>query len=167
MGNLDLFTAGIAASLAGRCGSCGSSSEPDAPQVGTAVVGQATLAGGSAPSGLPSGGTEGQVLAKKSNSDYDVEWKDAGSGGGALIVNIDIYSPEAWTTDKTAGEIYQAALNGQTVIFYADGVFLYPLDIVRVPEGAVSPDSYAVELYYRGYMTFTAASSEDYMTYEV
>ena len=80
MGNLDLFTAGIAASLAGRCGSCGSSSEPDAPKVGTAVVGQARLTGGSAPSGIPSGGTAGQVLAKKSNSDYDVEWTSVDRG---------------------------------------------------------------------------------------
>ena len=30
---------------------------------------------------LPSGGTVGQVLSKKSSSNYDVEWADGGSGG--------------------------------------------------------------------------------------
>lgn len=107
MVSLDLFTAGIAASLAGSCGSCGSSSEPEAPKVGTAVVGQAKLTGGSTPSGLPSGGTAGQVLAKKSNSDYDVEWKNVGSnGGGALVVHMD---EETGALDKTWAEINAAA----------------------------------------------------------
>src|SRR6188472_4722359 len=30
---------------------------------------------------LPTGGTTGQVLAKNSNTDFDVEWADAASGG--------------------------------------------------------------------------------------
>jgi len=33
-------------------------------------------------SGVPAGGTTGQVLAKASGTDGDVEWVDAGSGGG-------------------------------------------------------------------------------------
>lgn len=32
--------------------------------------------------GLIPGGTTGQILAKKSNTDYDVEWQDASSSGG-------------------------------------------------------------------------------------
>lgn len=36
--------------------------------------------------GVPTGGTTGQVLAKASNDDYDTEWTDAGSGGGASIL---------------------------------------------------------------------------------
>ena len=31
---------------------------------------------------FPTGGTTGQVLAKKSNADYDTEWVDQGGGGG-------------------------------------------------------------------------------------
>ena len=32
---------------------------------------------------LPSGGTDGQVLAKASETDYDVAWEDAAAGGGS------------------------------------------------------------------------------------
>ena len=34
--------------------------------------------------GVASGGTTGQVLAKKSNADYDTEWVDQSGGGGAV-----------------------------------------------------------------------------------
>lgn len=34
--------------------------------------------------GVPAGGTVGQVLRKKSGTDYDTEWGDAPSGGGAV-----------------------------------------------------------------------------------
>ena len=34
--------------------------------------------------GVPAGGTTGQVLAKKSNTDYDTEWVNGGSGSGAV-----------------------------------------------------------------------------------
>ena len=37
---------------------------------------------GPAGQGVPAGGTAGQVLAKKSGTDYDTEWTDAGGGGG-------------------------------------------------------------------------------------
>ena len=37
---------------------------------------------------IPTGGDEGQVLAKKSNDDYDTEWVDqtGGGGGGTIVV---------------------------------------------------------------------------------
>ena len=35
--------------------------------------------------GVPTGGTTGQVLSKKSATDYDTEWKDAASGGGVSL----------------------------------------------------------------------------------
>ncbi len=34
--------------------------------------------------GVPTGGTTGQVLAKASNTNNDVTWADAGSGGSGL-----------------------------------------------------------------------------------
>ena len=37
---------------------------------------------GAAGVGVPTGGTTGQVLTKKSNTDYDTEWTDVQSGGG-------------------------------------------------------------------------------------
>ena len=50
--------------------------------------------------GVPAGGTAGQVLTKKSGTDYDTEWKDAGGGGtGQQIVT--------WVNG--VGNIYPAA----------------------------------------------------------
>ena len=40
--------------------------------------------------GVPSGGTEGQVLAKASNDDNDTEWVDA--SGGADVLQVQIFS---------------------------------------------------------------------------
>lgn len=37
---------------------------------------------------VPSGGTNGQVLAKNSNTDYDLTWVDAGGGGGAGVESV-------------------------------------------------------------------------------
>ena len=55
---------------------------------------------GPAGPGVPSGGTAGQVLTKKSGTDYDTEWKDAGGGGtGQQIVT--------WVNG--VGNIYPAA----------------------------------------------------------
>ena len=38
--------------------------------------------------GIPSGGTQGQVLGKKSNSDYDVEWVNQSGGGGSITDSL-------------------------------------------------------------------------------
>lgn len=46
--------------------------------------------GGEGSNPLPTGGTKGQVLGKKSNSDYDVEWVNQEGGGGG---DIDIHDP--------------------------------------------------------------------------
>ena len=43
---------------------------------------------GPAGPGVPAGGTAGQVLAKKSGTDYDTEWTDAGGGGTGSPVEI-------------------------------------------------------------------------------
>lgn len=51
--------------------------------------------------GLPSGGTTGQVLKKKSNTDYDVEWGEGG-GGGTTIVQKPTVVVGTYTYDGTA-----------------------------------------------------------------
>lgn len=59
--------------------------------------------------GVPAGGKAGQVLAKKSGSDYDTEWVDqtGGSGGGAagengatFIPSLDTEGNLSWTNNK-------------------------------------------------------------------
>ena len=65
---------------------------------------------GAVPSGqgVPSGGTTGQVLAKHSNADHDLEWVNAGGG------STEIY----WATygSTTAAEIYAELSAGKLVL---------------------------------------------------
>lgn len=73
--------------------------------------------------GLPTGGTTGQVLAKKSETDGDVEWKDetAGSGtGGGSEKYTDIATIKAVNTTA-----YTAENNGDKVQVYGAGEFVY------------------------------------------
>lgn len=49
--------------------------------------------------GIPSGGTTGQVLVKKSNTDYDAEWADGGSEG-TLVEHHATYT-EPFTSNAT------------------------------------------------------------------
>ena len=65
--------------------------------------------------GIPAGGSSGQVLSKKSDADYDVEWKNGGGGGGLFVVKI-TGSGYYRTSDKTPTEIKAAFDAGMSVI---------------------------------------------------
>lgn len=67
-------------------------------------------------SGVPTGGTTGQVLAKASGTDFDTEWVDQSGGGGGgwatlfdgtpsavaqIVVDITGYSEIAWSCQST------------------------------------------------------------------
>ena len=54
------------------------STGPQGPKGDTGATGPAGV-------GIATGGTTGQVLAKKSNADYDTEWVDQEGGGGASL----------------------------------------------------------------------------------
>jgi len=62
--------------------------------------------------GIPAGGTTGQVLAKASNTDYDVEWVAASGGGGSGDVTGPVSSTDnaiaRW--DGTGGDTVQDSL---------------------------------------------------------
>ena len=95
--------------------------------------------GGSGGSDLPSGGTTGQLLAKHSNTDGDVEWVNApssipngGTTGQALVKHSNTDKDVEWATvggleyeEKTLGVnnfTYNKATlveNGETKIFYS------------------------------------------------
>ncbi len=47
---------------------------------------------GIAGKGVPTGGNTGQVLAKKSNADYDTQWVNQSGGGGSG----NSYFPSGW-----------------------------------------------------------------------
>lgn len=71
------------------------------------VLGYALVREGSDNS-LPIGGTEGQVLAKASNADYDVEWATVESGGTDKVhVCVPVYDEDAesYTFTETWNEI--------------------------------------------------------------
>lgn len=51
--------------------------------MGTIYKSGIPYSGGGGGSSLPDGGTTGQALVKKSDTNQDVEWKNIGSGGGA------------------------------------------------------------------------------------
>lgn len=103
-----------------------------------------TMAGGVG-SGLPNGGTVGQVLAKKSDVDGDAEWADMESEEVTAdnITQALGYTPrKAWyvnvtlgdpiTADKTAAEIWKAYQDGYSVFAMValDGVYPFALPLV-------------------------------------
>ena len=57
------------------------------PQGPTGKQGPAGAPGPAGP-GVATGGTTGQVLAKKSNTNYDTEWIDNSGGGSTVSVNV-------------------------------------------------------------------------------
>lgn len=106
--------------------------------------------GGGVGSGLPNGGTVGQVLAKKSDADGDAEWADMESEEVTAdnITQALGYTPrKAWyvnvtpgnpiTADKTAAEIWKAYQDGYSVfaIVVLDGIYPFALPLV-LPMGA-------------------------------
>lgn len=68
---------------------------------------------------IPSGGSAGQVLKKKTATDYDMEWgNESGGGGGGMLVTVtrtNGISGYVYTADKTFAEIRAAILNGDNV----------------------------------------------------
>ena len=81
---------------------------------------------GPAGQGVPAGGTAGQVLTKKSGTDYDTEWTDQTGGGGGL-------SPDINTTPEAQNFSYNSSVR-----FYGFAPAIYPLadvmgDFYNVP----------------------------------
>ena len=60
---------------------------PDGPQGPIGETGPKGDPGPAGP-GVPAGGTAGQVLTKKSGTDYDTEWKDPSGGGASGIMSF-------------------------------------------------------------------------------
>ena len=91
--------------------------------------------------GVPSGGTTGQILAKKSNTDYDTEWvaKDSGIfwvtynvttysqikaadvSGKLPVIRMNVVSSNSYTTS----EFYLTRLTDSSAVFVADNPTSY------------------------------------------
>lgn len=83
--------------------------------------------------GIPTGGTSGQVLIKKSDADYDTEWATMSGDGG---VNVDAELKEYYTTAKK--NIRTAIENKGVSITDADSLNSYAEKIGQIPS-AVNP----------------------------
>lgn len=96
------------------------------PSIDLPVTLYAGGAGGSG-SGVPAGGTTGQVLAKKSNTDGDVEWKDVANPTqvstmpAASAANVGQIVQFVGTTDAnyTNGLFYECVSDGQSTPTYS------------------------------------------------
>lgn len=108
---------------------------------------------------LPTGGTTGQVLAKKTGTNYDVEWQ-AVSGGGA----VDSVNGKTGTVVLDADDVgalpddtaYVESFNGQT------GAVTYtaPVTSVNAQTGAITVN----EVFWCTYGTTTSAEIEAALT---
>lgn len=83
--------------------------------------------------GIPTGGTSGQVLTKKSDTDYDTEWTTMSGDGG---VNVDAELKEYYTTAKK--NIRTAIENKGVSITDTDSLNSYAEKIGQIPS-AVNP----------------------------
>lgn len=67
--------------------------------------------------GVPAGGTEGQVLMKKSNTDYDTEWKDASSGDEKTSNKVTSLSSSSTDTQYPSAKcVYDLIGNIETIL---------------------------------------------------
>lgn len=84
---------------------------------------------GPAGEGLPPGGSTGQILIKKSETDYDTEWTDAPAGGDT--VNVDAELKEYMNVAKPA--IASAIINKGGNVEDTDSLGDYATRILSIP----------------------------------
>lgn len=135
----------------------GAAVAPGLPWALVAKQGDAGAAGadGADGSGVPSGGTTGQLLAKSSDADGDVDWEDAPSGGGgggsgggwtvaqddtqvAIPANSSAFGPEL---DITVGASGMALLHVSFEGFNGAGTSMAELRIDGTPLVTVTINS--------------------------
>lgn len=81
--------------------------------------------GENAQNGIPSGGTTGQVLAKKTDNDYDVEWKDiesSSAGSDLIFTNETNYSASVNDLEEVGENQYVPVTNSLMFIPSSNGV---------------------------------------------
>ena len=90
--------------------------------------------------GVPTGGSTGQVLAKRSGTDYDVYWKnESGGGGGSTVVITPTLSTGIkiadFEIDGNTGELYAPSGGGSGVspLYYdSEGSICIDYDLLEV-----------------------------------
>ena len=93
------------------------------------------------PVGIPVGGTTGQVLAKKSDTDNDVEWTTVtGGSGGSEIFWVEFSGDESsgFTSNKTYTEVFNAVKNNYIVLGKKDASDIFQLSLASFQSYAFS-----------------------------
>lgn len=80
---------------------------------------------GPAGQGVPTGGSTGQVLKKKSGTNYDTEWAIESGGGGSSGLKVTVTKTgSTYSADKTFSEISTAIASGVNVfVVYSNDVY--------------------------------------------
>lgn len=92
---------------------------PQGPEGPAGPQGEAGPAG----VGIPTGGTAGQVLTKKSGTDYDTEWKDPTGGGASGYItfggkNGQFYAPRLEENVSKSFEDFSKGIHESTSVSY-------------------------------------------------
>lgn len=123
---------------------------------------------GPAGQGVPAGGTAGQVLTKKSGTDYDTEWKDPSGGGTSGYITFGgkdgfLYVPRLEEDSKKTFEDFSRNINeSSSVTYFLNGA---PVDdtlningVLKIPAG--TPVEKTLSYFIGGYNRIT----EEYST---
>lgn len=112
----------------------------NAPNAIKIVTNTSTVEGG-----LPNGGTTGQVLAKATDADYDVDWIDTGSGGGGVPTYVveegtsleDVVLPMSFINSVLSSKLGSIIVDGEPFILnYADEYEMYFILTTLTSSGA-------------------------------
>lgn len=86
---------------------------------------------GDAGVGVPTGGTTGQVLAKRSGTNYDTEWVDQTGGGASITVDSALSTS---STNPVQNKVLKAALDGN-VSLLQDAIKREQINVISLESG--------------------------------
>lgn len=138
-------------------------------EVGTGWIDQGTIQG-PVGQGVPTGGTAGQVLKKKTATDYDAEWADESDGGAdAMVVTVTYNSQTSKNeADKTFAEIYAAYQSG-ALVYAMYGSYAYIYNLFSASSSAI--EFYRMDVSYdhvqRYYIRISSNNSVSYSSYNM
>jgi len=136
---------------------------PQGPEGPAGPKGDPGVTGPAGP-GVPAGGTAGQVLTKKSGTDYDTEWKDATGGGASGYITFGgkdglFYAPHIEENLSKSFEDFSRNINESTsVSYFVNGA---PVDdtlningVLKIPAG--TPMEKTLSYFIGGYNSITS-----------
>lgn len=102
-------------------------------EMNTALAGKADS---SSVHNVPAGGTAGQVLKKRSGTDYDAEWAEESGGGGGSVTVDDALS--GTSENPVQNKVVKAALDGKIDDVRINGSSIVSSGIANIPKASES-----------------------------